>query len=202
VLSAGKGRQGCRWPAPCPPRHGADPGRRRRRSGPAAPRRRTPGRSIGEDRHRPAAGGRCSPPRRSRCGPRRPRPGARLQLARSGRLQAGEHPVGEGATGGVGVLAEHGQLDRLLRYPDHSRAGDRLSWSLAWRAGIGWWSPKTGLRNSMPAIVSPATRRRRPASCARRTSFHCPPAALSAGVLPGPTPTPTAETTTADSRSG
>ena len=22
--------------------------------------------------------------------------------------------------------------------PDHASAGDRLSWSLAWRAGIGW----------------------------------------------------------------
>src|ERR671911_1400739 len=36
--------------------------------------------------------------------------------------------------------------------PDHSRAGDRLSWSLAWRAGIGWGSPKEGLRSSMPAM--------------------------------------------------
>jgi hypothetical protein len=33
-----------------------------------------------------------------------------------GRLKAGEHPVGEGATGGVGILAEYCQFHGLLRH--------------------------------------------------------------------------------------
>jgi hypothetical protein len=44
------------------------------------------------------------------------RPLAFSQAGR-GRLQAGEDPVGEGAAGGIGVLAEHGQFHGLLRHP-------------------------------------------------------------------------------------
>src|SRR5215203_2725324 len=87
------------------------------RSAPAAPRRHRLGRSTGAGRHRPAAWGRRSPPRRSRCGLHGG--GRMLALGQPGRgrLEPGQHPVGEGAAGGVGVLAQHGQLDRLLRHP-------------------------------------------------------------------------------------
>src|SRR4029453_6790002 len=36
-----------------------------------------------------------------------------------GRLEPGQHPVNEGATRGVGVLAEDSQLGSLLRHPSH-----------------------------------------------------------------------------------
>src|SRR5215216_1179415 len=45
--------------------------------------------------------------------------GRALALSQSGRgrLDVGEHPVGERATGGVGILAEDGQFHSFLRHP-------------------------------------------------------------------------------------
>jgi len=61
-----------------------------------------------------------------------------------GRLQPGQHPMGEGAARGVGILAQHRELHGVLGHPGPFQRRGQIVVVLAWRAGIGWWSQTTG----------------------------------------------------------
>jgi hypothetical protein len=78
-----------------------------------------------------------------------------------GRLEPGQHPMNEGATRGVGILTQHGQLDRLFRHAGPLQGRGQVVVVL----GVAGWDrlviTEGGAAQFDAGHVSPA--RRRPA---------------------------------------